>query len=41
VYVLFFPSCGNTAADNSSGGLVLLVNMGPGQLSMDEKKKVY
>lgn len=32
---------GSQDANRISGGLVLLVNMGPGQLSMDEKKKVY
>lgn len=41
VYVHSPPDTFTSLMSSSSGGLVLLVNMGPGQLSMDEKKKVY
>lgn len=41
VYVIEISTAFYHQLIQSRGGLLLLVNMGPGQFSVDEKKKVY
>ena len=40
-HVILVGQCANPTVAAIVGGLILLVNMGPGGLSVDEKKKNY